>query len=82
MLSILLSFLATMYGSGVVSAIDISIFMYIRYIWWPAVQEQTISYFNPCLFQGDVLGQVFQMGIGSSMVDVVAPLFFLKRMAY
>ena len=39
MLSILLSFLATMYGTGVVFAIDISLFMYIRYIWWPAVQE-------------------------------------------
>ena len=39
MLSILISFLATMYGSGVVSATGISLFMYIRYIWWPAVQE-------------------------------------------
>ena len=44
-------------------------------------RNRTLSYFYTCIFQGDVLDQVFQIGIASSIVGVVAPLF-LKRMAY
>ena len=55
MLSILLSFLATIYGTGVVSAIDISLFMYIRYIWWPAVQEIDSFLFLHLHNVGDIL---------------------------
>ena len=55
MLSILLSFLATMYGTGVVSAIDISLFMYIRYIWWPADLEIDSFLFLHLHNAGDIL---------------------------
>ena len=79
LLSVLHSFIRF---SGVNSAIGIYLFTYINCLRWYEIQEQTICYFNTCIFQGDVLVQVFQIGIGSSMVDVVAPLFFLKRMAY
>ena len=34
-----------------------------------------LSYCYTCILQGDVLGQVFQIVIGSLLGDVIAPFF-------
>jgi hypothetical protein len=44
-----------MYGSGVVSATGISLFMYIRYIWWPADLEIDSFLFLHLHNAGDIL---------------------------
>ena len=83
LLSVLHSFLAKMKAfSGVNSAIGIYLFTYINCLCWYEIQEQTISYFKTCSFQRRHPWSSVPNWERFLNCWCVAPLFFLKRMAY